>query len=63
VAYLQKALIEYPSNLISYRDLAGAFSCKVDSIEFHINRLHTQVRPNGRPQLLTPEAHLTIKNS
>jgi hypothetical protein len=31
-------------NLITYRDLAGARSCKVGSIEFQINRLRTQVR-------------------
>jgi hypothetical protein len=27
MAFLQEALIEYPPNLISYRDLTGALSC------------------------------------
>jgi hypothetical protein len=61
VAYLQEAWIEYPPNLISYRDLVGALLYEVGSIEFQTNRLHAQVRPNGRPRLLTREVSLTIK--
>jgi hypothetical protein len=38
VAYLQEVLIEYLPNLINYRDLAGALSCKVRSIEFRDER-------------------------
>jgi hypothetical protein len=60
VTFFARSIDRISPNLISYRDLTGALSCYVGSIEFQINRLHTQVRPNGHPRLLTLEAYLTI---
>jgi hypothetical protein len=57
VRFLRDGLRHFTTNLLSYRDLAGAISCKVGSVEFHISRLDSPIRPNGRPRVLIPEAH------
>jgi hypothetical protein len=49
-------LVDYPPHFITDRELAGALSRKIWSIEFQTQKLTTPVRAIGRPRLLTPEA-------
>jgi hypothetical protein len=60
IAYILERISLHPENTVAYRDLAGVFSCSVSSIDFQIKCSSEFVRPNGQPQLLTPEGYQMV---